>query len=157
MKKNLLFFALLGMCLLTNAQSICTQTFELSYQDDGTNVLSINVSDIACNGTGDIIGLQLVNTSGNFTRNDCSTTNDALYRFYLSIDDSLVDKVYASEINGTVITGFTNLTITAPDIDVISDGIALAVDVEVTFISEAQQTMTDFSKSGTSDFSNINK
>lgn len=121
------------MCLLANAQATCNQTFTVSGQDDGPTVLTINATDLTCNGAGAITSLQLINSADSLNSGFCTTDGTSWYGFNLSIDGGAATPVCDGEINGTDITGFTTLTITSQDNDAFSDGITITIDVEVTF------------------------
>ena len=133
MKKITLLLAFLCISLLANAQATCSQTFTVSGQDDGPTVLTINATDLTCQGAGAITALQLINAADSLNSGFCTTDTTSWFGFDLSIDGGAAVPVCEMEINGTDITGFTTLTITSHDDDAWSDGIDITIDVEVTF------------------------
>lgn len=133
MKKILLLLTFFCISLLANAQVTCNQTFTAAGQDDGPTVLTINATDLTCNGGNPITSLQLINAADSLTSGFCTTNGTSWFGFSLSIDGGAATPVCDGEINGTDITGFTTLTITSQDNDAFSDGITITIDVEVTF------------------------
>ncbi|WP_313807532.1 GEVED domain-containing protein [Flavobacterium sp.] len=131
----LLFTFLFGS--VSYGQSICTQTFTVSGLDDDPTVLTINASDITCNGSGTITNLRLINGAGSLTSGNCTATGTSWYGFDLSIDGGAIQTGCAADFENTNITGFTTLTITSHDDDVWSDGVTITIDVEVTYTPTA--------------------
>jgi hypothetical protein len=135
MKKLLLTL----LCILSlsswhaNAQSTCENNFTQSGTDAGPTVLTINASDLDCNGAQSIISLKLTNAAGNLTNTYCSTSGGGWYSFDLDVDGVVTSDVCASQINDVDISGFTTLSIVSKDNDNWTDSITITIDVEVTY------------------------
>ncbi len=133
MKKITFIFLGLLFSLNSMSQSTCTDSFSVSGLDDDPAILTINSSDITCNGANVATSLQLVNPSGNLTNNFCSVWYDFTLAVTGGDNDGFTVTGCASELDGIDLTGFTSLTITSTDLDAFSDGITITIDVEVTF------------------------
>ena len=131
MKKITLLLAFLCISLLANAQATCNQTFTVSGADNDPTVLTINATDLTCNGAGAITSLQLINAVDSFTNGNCGNW----YSFNLSVDGGAPINGCAAQFNGVDISGFTTLTITSQDDDnwAPGDNVDITIDVEVTF------------------------
>ena len=132
MKKVTLFLAFLCLGLLAHAQATCTQTFAASGLDNDPTVLTINATDLTCNGAGTITALQLIN---GITSANCAADGSDWYNFSLSIDGGTPIVGCGTDFSNIDITGFTSLTITSVDTDgwAAGDTVSVSVDVEVTF------------------------
>ena len=133
MKKITLWLFALLTCWQVNAQT-CSQTFTATGQDDDPTVLTINAADITCYGANPLTSLRLINPAGSLTSADCSADGSEWFGFDLSIDGGPIITGCAAAFNNLDITGFTTLTITSHDDDVWSDGVAITIDVEATFV-----------------------
>jgi hypothetical protein len=157
MKKIVLALCLLVLTLSIGAQSICTQTFSVSGQDDDPTVLTINSTDLTCNGSDPITAIRLINPQGALASSNCSTDGSGWYGFQLIIDGVGPILRCGPDLDNIDITGFTNLTITSQDDDNFSDGITITIDVEVTYTplnppncdSSLTSATTDFPIDGT--------
>ncbi|PHS03142.1 MAG: hypothetical protein COA88_16020 [Kordia sp.] len=131
MKKILLFLAFLCISLLASAQATCNQTFTVTGADNDPTVLTINATDLTCQGAGAITSLQLINAVDSFTNGNCGNW----YSFNLSVDGGAAINGCAAQFNGVDISGFTTLTITSQDDDnwAAGDNVDITIDVEVTF------------------------
>jgi len=131
MKKITLLLAFLCISLLANAQATCNQTFTVNGADNDPTVLTINATDLICQGAGAITSLQLINAADSFTNGNCGNW----YSFNLSVDGAPPINGCAAQFNGVDITGFTTLTITSQDDDnwAAGDNVDITIDVEVTF------------------------
>ena len=138
MKKITLILIAFCCFAFLNAQTTCNQTFSVTGSDDAPTVLTINNTDVTCNGADPATSLQLTNSAGSLTSTNCSTsTGTSWFEFTLDVvggtNDGLSVTGCAAELDGTDITGFTSLTITSADTDAFTDTITIEIDVEVTF------------------------
>ena len=133
MKKITLWLFALLTCWQVNAQT-CSQTFTATGQDDDPTVLTINAADITCYGANPLTSLRLINAAGSLTSGFCAADGSSWFGFDLSIDGGPITTGCAAAFNNLDITGFTTLTITSHDDDVWSDGVAITIDVEATFV-----------------------
>lgn len=132
MKKTALLLAFLCCSLLANAQATCTQNFIATGLDNDPTVLTINATDLTCNGAGAITALQLINGS---TPGNCAADGSDWFNFSLSIDGGTPTVGCGADFSNIDITGFTTLTITSADTDgwAAGDNVTISIDVEVTF------------------------
>ena len=150
MKKLLLTL----LCILSlsswhaNAQLTCENTFTQSGTDAGPTVLTINASDLDCNGAQSIISLKLTNAAGNLTNFYCSTSGGGWYSFDLNVDGVVTSDVCASQINDVDISGFTTLSIVSKDNDNWTDSVTITIDVEVTYTTPSCVNPTALAASG---------
>lgn len=123
-----MLFAFICFSVLGYSQAICTQSFTANGLDNDPTVLTINATDITCNGAGTITGLQLINGD---TPGNCP----GWFNFSLSVDGGAPIVGCGPDFNNTDITGFTTLTITSADTDgwAPGDAVTINIDVEVTF------------------------
>lgn len=115
------------------AQSTCTQTFTASGLDVGPTVLTINAANVNCYGTGTGATMTLKRPGGSLSSFDCSDW----YDFTLSVDGGTPITGCGSSFNNIDISGFSTLTITSKNLDAYSDGVTIAIDVEVAFTANA--------------------
>ncbi len=135
MKKLLLFlfFAFFAFSWQVDAQSICTQTFTGSGQDDDPTVVTVVPGDITCNGGQTINSITLVNSAGNLGNSYCGNW----YDFTLKIDGSVViAHGCKADFDGTnVPTNFTTLEVNSNDLDAYSDGVTITFDLEINYVT----------------------
>ncbi|WP_442787770.1 GEVED domain-containing protein [Flavobacterium suncheonense] len=147
--RKITFLAFIFFVGLTSyAQSICTQTFTVSGYDEDSTVLTINASDITCNGGFAITNLRLINGADDLDSFFCSANGSSWYGFDLSIDGGTVYTGCAADFENTNITGFTSLTITSHDDDDWPDFITMTIDVEVTYTPTTVPPCTILSNPG---------
>jgi len=147
--KKITFLAFVFLVGLTSyAQSICTQTFTVTGNDDDPTVLTINAADITCNGGFTITNLRLINGADSLASGFCTSDGSSWYGFDLSIDGGPISTGCAADFENTNITGFNTLTITSHDDDAWSDGITMTIDVEVTYTPTSVPACTVLSSPG---------
>ncbi len=129
MKKITLLFLLINA--IGFAQT-CSQTFTATGNDDDPTVLTINASDITCQGSEFPDSMTLTNTSGDLNNLNC-TSSSPFYKFAIAIDNVELFSGCGSDFEGIDITGFNTLTITSDDVDAFSDNVTITIDVEVAF------------------------
>ena len=147
--KKITFLAFVFLVGLTSyAQSICTQTFTVTGNDDDPTVLTINAADITCNGGFAITNLRLINGADSLASGFCTSDGSSWFGFDLSIDGGPISTGCAADFENTNITGFNTLTITSHDDDAWSDGITMTIDVEVTYTPTSVPACTVLSSPG---------
>lgn len=147
--KKITFLAFILLFGLTSyAQSICTQTFTVTGNDDDPTVLTINAADITCNGGFAITNLRLINPAGSFNSGFCSADGSSWFGFDLSIDGGPITTGCGADFDNTNITGFTSLTITSHDDDAYQDFVTMTIDVEVTYTPTSVPSCTVLSSPG---------
>ncbi len=139
MKKITLILTMLFITTLNwqgNAQTICTQNFTASGQDDDPTVVTVNAADITCNAGETINSITLVNPADTLTSNFCAADGSSWYNFTLNIDGTDVITGCGSDFDGYVVpTSFSTLSITSTDTDNWSDGITITFDLEINHVT----------------------
>lgn len=147
--KKITFLAFVFLVGLTSySQSICTQTFTVTGNDDDPTVLTINAADITCNGGFAITNLRLINGADALASGFCTSDGSSWYGFDLSIDGGPISTGCAADFENTNITGFNTLTITSHDDDDWTDDITMTIDVEVTYTPTSVPSCTVLSSPG---------
>ncbi len=135
MKRTLLFLMvfLFAFSWQGRAQTICTQTFTGAGQDDDPTVVTVLAADITCNAGETINSITFKNAAGNLINSNCGTW----YNFTLDFDGPNAATITGcgADLNGTVVTGFTTLTVTSADLDNYSDNIVITFDLEIDHVT----------------------
>ncbi len=144
----------LGVSLLfflgSNAQSIGTQTFTASGNDDDPTVVTVNIADITVNQGQPINSITLNNSAGSIGSSNCGNW----YDFTLTKDgNTLISNGCASSFDGTDVTGFTILTVASNDLDAFSDGVTIMFDLVVDYVTPTCPAPTALTATNMSDVS----
>ena len=136
-----LFLTTLFMLLFGNmyAQTVGTQTFTANGVDSDNFQIVVLPADITVNGGATIQSVKVSTFVSHYDSPTGGTTwCDNWYAFDMAVTGGVADGFSVSEgcgadIDGTDITGFSNITITSQDIDDWSDDVYIELTLEVTY------------------------